>query len=1090
MRLPKRLKSLLSSSASRRTSTAPAVSPDVELKEVYAALAQAESARIPLTVEELLSQDGAAFVQASYLMFLKRGADAEGLMVHKRMLDHGASKIAVAYEIARSDEAHAKFTSGSVEAREVFQLKLAEVLSQAGLEESVNRLLHFSREQMLWSLPPKQQDSSAAGQKASSLQSPVTALASSALLLRPGSTPTPGGSLVSPGQVWMDLTTAFEWTGGVVGIVRAELEVAVGMKKIDPSIRFSMQVGEGFAEIAEAELHWLLNAENVVDAYMTFFGRYPGQASSAKSIHVSVPEESGFFYPYGAGDVVFAMGWMDSKKEEKFAQLKGERSDVYVCYLVYDTIVLGETTRHFYGIEGRERFHAYMKWLSHHCDFLMFGGETAKSDTEALQLQHGWRMPPGRAVKFGTDIMKSVDASMEKDLLAEAGVTGPFIITVGSIEPRKNHDTLYRAYLMALEMDEASVPQLVVCGKPMWRATDLIDSLDRDPRLKGRLIHLAPTDAQLAALYKNCLFTLLPSIYEGWSLTLPESLGQGKFCLTCETPPLREIGRDLVDYAEPFDVKGWAEKILLYAKDRDLLAEKEARIAAEWPKTRWFDTAGAVHQNLLDFRKAYQPESATPYPEDVADPAESATIWMDLTLTYLHQQNASLSGIVRAELTYAYYLKKIDPRTRFFAHENGYGGYFFEIPDEDLEWLFEAKDLTAAYQGFHDVWREREASGTAWRDPIRKTWPRIEGEALIKAFPRNSIIFFAAIDSDGSGTLHRTKNLSRVVSDKKAVSTSHLIYDFTPILIPHVHTPETVRGYKPFIENVSERFDHLVFGGRTAQRDGARIQLENGWRSPPSDFIEFGADLALTQKANGRSDSARAKRILSELGVSGPYLMTVGTIEPRKNHEMLYKAYLHMLQAELLETPIQLVIVGRPGWKSSDFLDTMRADERVRDRILVLTPSDEELDILYANCAFTLLPSFYEGWSLTLPESFRYGKFCIVSDVEPLRETGGDFAEYVHPLDTYAWAERIAYYAKNPAAVAEREFRIRNGWTIKTWEDSTRDLIGLLHRAHRARFGFPPVVDEGIRAPKSVDGKRPRPSISRSRAKSNPSAGA
>lgn len=77
--------------------------------------------------------------------------------------------------------------------------------------------------------------------------------------------------------------------------------------------------------------------------------------------------------------------------------------------------------------------------------------------------------------------MKSTDSSQDAKLLEEMGITGSFIITVGSIEPRKNHDTLYRAYLMALTERPDDMPQLVICGRQLGQVADLVDSLDRDP---------------------------------------------------------------------------------------------------------------------------------------------------------------------------------------------------------------------------------------------------------------------------------------------------------------------------------------------------------------------------------------------------------------------------------------------------------------------------------------------------------------------------------------------------------------------------------------------------------------------------------
>lgn len=93
---------------------------------------------------------------------------------------------------------------------------------------------------------------------------------------------------------------------------------------------------------------------------------------------------------------------------------------------------------------------------------------------------------------------------------------------------------------------------------------------------------------------------------------------------------------------------------------------------------------------------------------------QKPTIWYDLTLSYLHWQGG-ISGIVRTELTYARYLKKLNPETRFFAH---YADYLFEVTEDRLLWLFNDDDLSVAYKNFQGYWKTHESQGTGHRNPF------------------------------------------------------------------------------------------------------------------------------------------------------------------------------------------------------------------------------------------------------------------------------------------------------------------------------------------------------------------------------------
>ena len=1012
----------------------------------------------PLTFKDLVNLDGREFVEACYREILQRDADEGGLAHHLEVLSSGTSKTAIVAALASSDEA---CLTGRALAPIAVRARDA-LFVESGL---VPKLLRWPTAARMY----RRAEEAAFQRHARAVQAAARSPESSV------SPPPVEVSRIAPAEwkasvrkrdngseprFWLDLTTAFQWTGGVVGIVRAELELASGIKKVHPSVRFSMQVDQGFVEIDESQIRWLLEAQNVVDAYMTFFGRYPGRQSSGQTIQVEAPDQEGFFHPYRSGDSILAAGWMDSQKENYFALLKSQIGDIYLAYLIYDIIMLLDETRHFYPLDGRERFEKYIEWASIHCDLLLYGGKTAQNDTEAYLKTLGLRVPPGTPVQFGTDIVKAPAGHAGRQLLEKLGVKDRFVLTVGSIEPRKNHETLYRSYLMALETSE-DLPQLVIVGKPMWRADDLMNILTRDPRLKDRVLCLRPTDLELAALYENCLFTLLPSLYEGWSLALPESLGQGKFCLCSDTPPLREIGGDLVDYVEPFDVKGWANKLTLYSTDEKLLATRTAKVVAEWPQTHWVDTAKMARDAVVGHVSETSPIGLQPVVKSTkggqpsASPAmewQQPTIWMDLTLSYLHWKGG-ISGIVRAELELARHLKALRPDTRFFANQMA-DDYFFEVDASYLKWLFEAEDLTKAYKSFHDFWLPLEEAGTGYRNPFFEAHQPVKGHpAYLPSFPPNSVVFFAGIDSDGTGTLRRSKDVEELVHRERGVMTSQLIYDLTPVKFPQFHTQPTCLGFNSFFERVSNHFDYIVYGGRTARADGIAVQKERGWKSPPSGFIEFGSDInPARNRERSEATFLSDEEVLSRLGISSDFIMTVGTIEPRKNHEVLYKAYLSLLRDDRLNKPVQMVFVGRPGWNSSDFLATLQDDDRVRGRILVISPTDDQLDLLYRRCLFTLLPSFYEGWSLTLPESLSYGKLCLTSSVEPLREVGGDLVEYIHPLDTYRWADAIAKFANDRTHLQKMESRIHANWKARTWRESAEMLVDDLDRAHQQKF--------------------------------------
>lgn len=166
-----------------------------------------------------------------------------------------------------------------------------------------------------------------------------------------------------------------------------------------------------------------------------------------------------------------------------------------------------------------------------------------------------------------------------------------FCVFVSTIETRKNHATLIRAWKKIIA-NNPDTPQLVIVGKKGWGFDELPPIISSDELLESKvlLIHDA-SDADLDWLYQHCLFSVYPSLYEGWGLPVTESLSRGKFCVCSNTTSLPEAGGEFADYFDPTDVSDIAKTISKYLIDRTLLAEKEKKIRVEYKLRTWDDYA-------------------------------------------------------------------------------------------------------------------------------------------------------------------------------------------------------------------------------------------------------------------------------------------------------------------------------------------------------------------------------------------------------------------------------------------------------------------------------------------------------------------
>lgn len=143
------------------------------------------------------------------------------------------------------------------------------------------------------------------------------------------------------------------------------------------------------------------------------------------------------------------------------------------------------------------------------------------------------------------------------------------------------------------------------------------------------------------------------------------------------------------------------------------------------------------------------------------------------------------------------------------------------------------------------------------------------------------------------------------------------------------------------------------------------------------------------------------RRVRQKFNLPDRYLLTVGTVEPRKNLDTLLSIF-----QRIREIP-PLVIAGRLGWGCGSFRAALHKKE-IWSRVFFLNyVPEEDLPGLYAGADLFVAPSLYEGFGLTILEAMAAGCPVIGSDIPAHREIGGDQIRYVKPVDLNAWASAI-----------------------------------------------------------------------------------
>jgi glycosyltransferase involved in cell wall biosynthesis len=150
-----------------------------------------------------------------------------------------------------------------------------------------------------------------------------------------------------------------------------------------------------------------------------------------------------------------------------------------------------------------------------------------------------------------------------------------------------------------------------------------------------------------------------------------------------------------------------------------------------------------------------------------------------------------------------------------------------------------------------------------------------------------------------------------------------------------------------------------------------------------------------------RPPSASAVIAMRErLGIRGAYLLSISTLEPRKNLDSLVEAFVAMRRAGEL-AGVALLLVGQSGWKN-ERLQAQLAEAQAAGAEIILPGyvPDELLPALYAGAEAVVMPSIYEGFGLPVLEARACGARVVATDIPEIREAGGAFVTYIDPTVT------------------------------------------------------------------------------------------
>ncbi len=338
---------------------------------------------------------------------------------------------------------------------------------------------------------------------------------------------------------------------------------------------------------------------------------------------------------------------------------------------------------------------------------------------------------------------------------------------------------------------------------------------------------------------------------------------------------------------------------------------------------------------------------------------------------------------------------------------------------------------SAGVKGYSYHWlrslRQQAAPGEEIRAfPLLKMWSRLDHEhsalplvptvARLAALHAANVLGPPVMDMLLRGTdIFHAGNLVRQAPGKARLTAT--IHDLTSWIMPEVHTQSTLRADRTFKERILKRADGLIAVSENTRQDAIRLLgIDPGRiRTIHSGVAEEYFD-ALPR--------ARPK----------PYVLLVGTVEPRKNLDTLLDAWRSVKQD--LREHFDLVLAGPEGWDSSATMARIRQEATYLGYV-----PETEMPGLVAGASLFVYPSLYEGFGFPLVQAMAANVPALISQTSCLPEIAGDAAAFVDPLSPSEMSEQLTRLLESPEERTRLAKLGRARAEVYRWERCARESL-------------------------------------------------
>ena len=278
--------------------------------------------------------------------------------------------------------------------------------------------------------------------------------------------------------------------------------------------------------------------------------------------------------------------------------------------------------------------------------------------------------------------------------------------------------------------------------------------------------------------------------------------------------------------------------------------------------------------------------------------------------------------------------------------------------------------------------------------------------------------------------------LPTYLANNKNIQKFLTVYDLIPVLFPQ---------FFEFNE------DHIVNKAvKGIELDGWAVCISNSTKNDLCNYLKyldpnrvFVTHLAASDLFYPCADCQAIANVKSKYAIpfDTPYLLSLSTLEPRKNIEFTIRCFAQLVEQEKIRD-LKLVLVGAKGWDYNRIFEEMTNLPSLQDRIIVTGyVDDRDLAALYSNALAFVYPSFYEGFGLPPLEAMQCGVPVITSNTSSLPEVVGDAGILISPTDADSLCQSILNIYNKPSLRESMSLKSIEQAKQFSWEKCTQETI-------------------------------------------------